>query len=137
MAGAPPAEIQQENPPAPAHPFTSAAVVLSEPRISYLLMRLPLFKKIPADSLLQFLIMYCFALMYIVLVADLVAVLFAIGVFLPLAAVGYAIYRFFALVSPGQKLVTTAAVGGVLAKAFVIPLVWSFFKSAAWKKIKE
>jgi hypothetical protein len=52
---------------------------------------------------------------------------------LPLAAIGYAIYRYLRWVGPGQGQVTVAFAGALLVKAFLIPLIQGIISGAALK----
>ncbi len=52
---------------------------------------------------------------------------------LPLAGVGYALYRYFTWVGAGQEVVTVAFVGGLLIKTFLIPLIKGILSGAALK----
>jgi hypothetical protein len=56
---------------------------------------------------------------------------------LPLAAVGYGLYRYFSYIGPDQRLVTTAAVGGFLVKAFLIPFIKSIITGSFLLWIKN
>jgi hypothetical protein len=58
-----------------------------------------------------------------------------VGVFvlLPLAGVGYALYRYLTWVGPGQRSIIVAFVGGLLIKAFIIPAIWGAIKSKAFR----
>lgn len=51
------------------------------------------------------------------------AVMFFIASLLPIAAVGYGIYRYLSWVGAGQRTVTIAFVGALLIKTFAIPLI--------------
>src|SRR5262249_62430627 len=48
-------------------------------------------------------------------------VLFSMVFAFPLAGVGFALYRYFTWVGAGQGVATTAFVGGLLVKTFLIP----------------
>jgi hypothetical protein len=52
----------------------------------------------------------------------------------PLAAVGYALYRYFTWVGTGQGLVTTGFVGGLLIKTFLIPFIKSIVTGVAFQR---
>jgi hypothetical protein len=51
----------------------------------------------------------------------------------PLAGVGYALYRYLTWVGAGQRSIAVAFVGGLLIKAFVIPAIWGAMKSKAFR----
>jgi hypothetical protein len=55
----------------------------------------------------------------------------------PFAAVGYALYRYFTWVGSGQARVTTAFVGALLVKTFVIPLSKSIITGALLLRLKK
>ncbi len=60
-------------------------------------------------------------------------ILLVIACLLPFAGVGYALYRYFALVGADQRTVTIAFVGGLLVKTLVIPLIKGIVTGAAFK----
>jgi hypothetical protein len=66
-----------------------------------------------------------------------IVVLVAVGIAVlgPLAAVGYGIYRYLTWVGPGQARVTTAFVGALLIKVFVIPLIKAIVTGTALKLV--
>jgi hypothetical protein len=59
--------------------------------------------------------------------------LVATVVVLPLAGVGYGIYRYLTWVGAGQRSVTIAFVGGLLIKTFAIPLIKGIVTGALFK----
>ena len=52
---------------------------------------------------------------------------------LPFVGVGYALYRYVTWVGVGQGVVTTAFVGGLLVKTFLIPLIKGIVTGALFK----
>jgi hypothetical protein len=52
---------------------------------------------------------------------------------LPLAGVGYALYRYVTWVGTGQGVVTTAFLGGLLIKTFLIPFIKGIVTGAGFK----
>jgi hypothetical protein len=57
----------------------------------------------------------------------------ALFVSIPLAAVGYGIYRYLTWVGASQGVVTVGFVGGLLIKTFAIPLIKSIVTGALFK----
>jgi hypothetical protein len=58
-----------------------------------------------------------------------------VAVVLPLAGVGYGIYRYLTWIGPGQRTVTIAFVGGLLIKTFLVPFIKSLVTGTLFKLI--
>jgi hypothetical protein len=57
----------------------------------------------------------------------------AVFALLPVAGVGYALYRYLTWVGVGQRSIAVAFVVGLLVKAFIIPTIWGVLKSKAFR----
>lgn len=60
-------------------------------------------------------------------------VYFAVLGLVPLAGVGYVLYRYYAWIGVGQRSVTVAFVGALLVKTFLIPLIKGIVTGALFK----
>jgi hypothetical protein len=58
---------------------------------------------------------------------------YPVALFMPLASVGYGIYRYLTWVGAGQRSVTVAFVGGFLLKVFLIPFIKGLVTGALFK----
>lgn len=56
-----------------------------------------------------------------------------VAMVLPVAGIGYAVYRYLTWVGPGQHSVAVAFVGGLLIKTFAVPLIKGLATGALFK----
>jgi hypothetical protein len=85
-------------------------------------------------SALLFVALICYrcSLPYAVALTSGLLVCFTLAV-LPFVGVGYALYHYVTWVGTGQGVVTTAFVGGLLVKTFLIPLIKGIVTGALFK----